>query len=107
MTGTERRIWDVSVPVRHGGLVYPNNPPISITPVQSIATGNTANVPRIDLGSHTGTHVDAPLHFMDGGAGVDELPLDVLIGPARLISFGDDVLSVGEAELRRHNLQGV
>jgi arylformamidase len=107
MTETQRRIWDVSVPVRTGGLVYPNNPPISITPVQSIAAGNTANVSRIDLGSHTGTHVDAPLHFMAGGAGVDELPLDVLMGPARLIAFGDDVLAVGEAELRRHDLEGV
>jgi arylformamidase len=102
-----RRIWDVSMPIRTGGLVYPNNPPISITPVQSIAAGNTANVSRIDLGSHTGTHVDAPLHFIDGAPGVDALPLDVLIGPARLIAFGDDVMAVGEAELRRHDLAGV
>ena len=107
MTASARKIWDVSVPVRAGGLVYPGNPAISITPVQSIAAGDTANVSRIDLGSHTGTHVDAPLHFMDGGAGVDELPLDVLIGPARLIAFGDDVMAVGEAELRRHDLRGV
>ena len=107
MTTQTRRIWDVSVPIRHGGVVYPGNPPISITAVQSIAAGNTANVSRIDLGSHTATHVDAPLHFMDGGAGVDELPLDVLIGPARLISFEDDVLAVGEAELRQHDLRGV
>ena len=107
MTTTEGRIWDVSVPLRRGGLVYPDNPPISITPVKSIAAGDTANVSRVDLGSHTGTHVDAPLHFMDGGAGVDELPLDVLIGPARLIAFGDEVLAVGEAELRQHNLSGV
>ena len=107
MTTAERRIWDVSVPVRHGGLVYPGNPPISITPVSSIAKGDTANVSRIDLGSHTGTHVDAPLHFMDGGAGVDELPLDVLVGPARLIAFGDEVMAVGEAELRRHDLRSV
>jgi arylformamidase len=98
---------DVSMPLRTGGLVYPNNPPISITPVSSIAAGATANVSRLDMGSHTGTHVDAPLHFMDGGAGVDELPLDVLIGPARLIAFGDDVLSVGETELRQHDLTGV
>ena len=107
MTTTKRRIWDVSVPLRHDGLVYPGNPPISITPVQSIAAGGTANVSRIDLGSHTGTHVDAPLHFIDGAAGVDELPLDVLIGPARLIAFGDDVLVVDEAALRRHDLTGV
>ena len=107
MSTRQRRIWDVSMPLRTGGLVYPNNPPISITPVQSIKAGNTANVSRIDLGSHTGTHVDAPLHFLDGGAGVDELPLEVLIGPARLIAFGDDVLAVGEAELRQHDLRGV
>ena len=48
---------------------------------------------RLDFGSHTGTHVDAPLHFIDDGAGVDALPLDVLMGPARLIAFGDDVMS--------------
>jgi len=102
-----RRTYDVSVPLRSGGLVYPNNPAISITPVSQISAGATANVSRIDFGSHTGTHVDAPLHFMDGGAGVDELPLDVLIGPARLIAFDDGVLAVGEPELRRHDLSGV
>ena len=107
MTRTERRIWDVSVPLRDGGLVYPNNPPISITPASSIAKGDTANVSRLSFGSHTGTHVDAPLHFMDGGAGVDELPLDVLVGPARLIAFSDDVMAVGEAEVRQHDLSGV
>jgi arylformamidase len=101
------RIHDVSMPLRSGGLVYPNNPPISITSVSSIAAGATANVSRLDMGSHTGTHVDAPLHFMDGGAGVDELRLDVLMGPARLIAFADDVMAVGEAELRRHDLTGV
>ncbi|MEO8563811.1 MAG: cyclase family protein [bacterium] len=101
------KIYDVSIPLRTGGLVYPNNPPISITPVSSIAAGATANVSRLDMGSHTGTHVDAPLHFLEGGAGVDELRLDVLIGPARLIAFEDDVLAVGEAELRRHDLTGV
>lgn len=101
------RIYDISMPVRTGGLVYPNNPPISITAVQSISAGATANVSRIDLGSHTGTHVDAPKHFLDDGAGVDALPLDVLMGPARLIAFGDAVLAVGEAELRAHDLTGV
>ena len=107
MSERKGRIWDVSVPVRHGGLVYPGNPPISITAVQSIAAGDTANVSRIDLGSHTATHVDAPLHFVAGAPGVDALSLDVLIGPARLICFSDDVLAVSDAELRRHDLAGV
>jgi arylformamidase len=107
MSDAARRIWDVSMPVRNGGLVYPGNPPISISLMQSIAKGDTANVSRLDFGSHTATHVDAPLHFMAGGAGVDELPLDVLIGPARLIAVPDDAMSVGEAELRKHDLTGV
>jgi arylformamidase len=107
MSDAARRIWDVSMPVRSGGLVYPGNPPISITLMQSIARGDTANVSRLDLGSHTATHVDAPLHFLAGGAGVDQLPLDVLIGRARLIAFPDDVMRVGEAELRGHDLTGV
>ncbi|MEO6525135.1 MAG: cyclase family protein [Gemmatimonadaceae bacterium] len=101
------RIYDITMPIRTGGLVYPNNPPISITAVQSIAAGGTANVSRIDLGSHTGTHVDAPKHFIDDGVGVDALPLDTLMGPARLISMGDEVLAVNEAELRAHDLTGV
>jgi arylformamidase len=100
-------IYDVSVPIRTGGVVYPGNPTIAITPQQAISLGAGANVSRVDFGSHSGTHVDAPKHFFDDGAGVDSLPLDVLIGPARLIAFGDEVKSVGEAELRRHDLAGV
>ncbi|HEX7979573.1 MAG TPA: cyclase family protein, partial [Gemmatimonadaceae bacterium] len=92
MSDETRRIWDVSMPVRNGGLVYPGNPPITTSLMQSIAKGDTANVSRLDFGSHTATHVDAPLHFMAGGAGVDQLPLDVLIGRARLIAFPDDVM---------------
>ncbi len=101
------RIHDISVSVRTGGLIYPGNPAISITPQQAISQGAGANVSRVDLGSHTGTHVDAPKHFFDDGAGVDALSLDVLIGPCRLLAFADSVTSIGEAELRAHDLAGV
>jgi arylformamidase len=100
-------IYDISVPLRTGGVVYPGNPAISITAQQAISQGAGANVSRLDLGSHSGTHVDAPKHFFDDGAGVDALPLDVLMGPARLIAFDDAVKSVGEADLRPHDLRGV
>ncbi|MBA3670626.1 MAG: cyclase family protein [Gemmatimonadaceae bacterium] len=95
------------MPIRSGGVVYPGNPEISITAAQAIAQGAGSNVSRLDLGSHTGTHVDAPKHFFDDGAGVDALPLDVLMGPARLLAFADDITSVGEAELVPHSLAGV
>ncbi|MEP6619354.1 MAG: cyclase family protein [bacterium] len=107
MIRSSTRIYDVSVTLRTGGLVYPGNPGISITPQQAISQGAGANVSRIDLGSHTGTHVDAPKHFFDDGAGVDALSLNVLIGPARLLAFSDSVTSIGEAELRAHDLTGV
>ncbi|MDB4915323.1 MAG: putative cyclase/hydrolase [Gemmatimonadetes bacterium] len=102
-----KRIYDISITVRTGGLIYPGNPVTSITPQQAISQGAGANVSRLDLGSHTGTHVDAPKHFFDDGAGVDTMSLDVLMGPARLLEFSDSVLSVGEAELRAHDLSGV
>jgi len=100
-------IYDVSLPLASGGLVYPGNPAISITPQQTIADGAGANVSRIDFGSHTGTHVDAPKHFFDDGAGIDSIPLNILMGPARLLAFGDAVTKIGEAELAAHDLTGV
>ncbi|MGH7689756.1 MAG: cyclase family protein, partial [Gemmatimonadaceae bacterium] len=83
-----RRIYDVSMPVESGGLVYPGNPEIRIELQRSIVNGASFNVSRIDFGSHTGTHVDAPRYFFDDGVGIDAVPLDVLMGPA-LVSAVD------------------
>ena len=101
------KIRDVSVPIRDGGLVYPGNPPIHIELQQAIAKGAGANVSHVDFGSHTGTHVDAPRHFFDDGAGVDQIPLDVLIGQAMVVGFGDDVRAVTRGDLERFDLTGV
>ena len=101
------KIHDVSVPVRDGGLVYPGNPPIHIELQQAIARGAGANVSLIEFGSHTGTHVDAARHFFDDGSGVDEIPLDVLMGRATVLEFGDDVRAVTRADLQKHELTGV
>lgn len=68
--------------------MWPGDPPVRVLLSSSLAKGDPANVSRLDLGSHTGTHIDAPLHFEPGGAPVDSLPLDVLIGPARLVELG-------------------
>ena len=100
------RIYDVSVPIRSGGLVYPGNPEIDISLQQAVAKGAGANVSAIRFGSHTGTHADAARHFFDDGQTVDKIPLERLIGPALLLSFSDDVRSVGAAELRAHDIKG-
>ncbi|HJP61188.1 MAG TPA: cyclase family protein [Gemmatimonadaceae bacterium] len=99
------RIYDVSVPIRTGGLVYPGNPEITIELQQAVAKGASANVSFIRFGSHTGTHADAARHFFDDGQPVDRIPLERLIGPATLVAFPDDVRSVTADHLRSANLK--
>jgi len=101
------QIYDISLPIVAGGLIYPGNPPIEIEAQQSIAAGGSSNVSTLRFGSHTATHVDAPLHMIDNAAGVDQLKLDVLIGPAVVLSFDDSVLSVTADHLRAMDLAGV
>jgi arylformamidase len=100
------RIYDISVPIRSGGLVYPGNPEIEITLQQAVAKGAGANVSTIRFGSHTGTHADAARHFFDDGQTVDRIPLERLIGPALLVAFPDDLPAVTAADLRKHDLKG-
>lgn len=99
-------IYDVSLPIHAGGLVYPGNPEIEISAQQAIARGDGANVSRLCFGTHTGTHVDAPKHFFNEAVGVDALPLDVLMGPAVLIEMPADVKAVSAEHLRMHELKG-
>lgn len=99
-------IYDISMPIRSGGVVYPGNPAISISASSSVSKGDSANVSQICFGSHTGTHADSSRHFFDGAQPVDQIPLERLIGPARLIVMDDAVRSVGEKELRAANVEG-
>ena len=100
-----KRVHDLSIPVRTGGLVYPGNPEIVIEPQQAISQGAGANVSRISFGSHTGTHVDAAKHFFDSGQTVDQIPLHHLVGPALLIGVEESLVSVGASDLERHDLR--
>ncbi len=80
-------IIDISVPVRPGMVTYPGDPTVTLERVVSIADGGVVNLSRLDFGVHSGTHVDAPVHFIDGAAAAESLPLDVLIGPARVLDL--------------------
>ncbi len=79
------RIIDVSVPVRPGMAVYEGDPTVRRELVQSIAGGGICNVSRLDCGVHSGTHIDAPAHFIDGAPGIEATPLDALIGEAHVV----------------------
>jgi arylformamidase len=97
-------IYDISVPVETEGLIYPGNPEIHIELQQAISKGAGANVSSITFGSHTGTHVDAAKHFFDDGETVDRIPIERLIGTAILLAFPDDLMSIGAADLEKHNI---
>ena len=79
------KLIDVSVPLDAQLPTYPNNTPFSLEPIKRIARGDSSNVSTLHMSVHTGTHVDAPRHFFDEGAGTESLPLDLLMGRARVI----------------------
>src|SRR5919204_6355099 len=82
-------IFDVSVPLREGMVTYPGDPEVHLARAASIAGGDVVNLTRIDFGLHSGTHVDAPVHFIEGAAGVDSVPLDALVGPCVVVEVPD------------------
>ena len=95
---------DVSVSLHTGMVHWPDNPPVQIERMLDMERGDVCNVSTISMGSHTGTHMDAPLHFLQHGKGLDQLPLDATIGPARVIEI-DDPESIKPDELRQHSIQ--
>ena len=97
-------IIDVSVAVWPGMVVWEGDPPVRFDRVASIAGGDGYNLTRLELSAHTGTHVDAPLHFLDGGATMDALPLDALIGPCHVVDATAAENSLDAAALERLEL---
>jgi len=81
------RIYDLTVGISPGLPVWPGDPPVILERVKKIAEGANANISRLECGVHTGTHVDAPLHFIDGAPGIDSLSLKVLTGRAYVIDL--------------------
>lgn len=78
-------IFDISLTLSPSLVVWPGDPPVNLTQPASMERGDSFSLTRMDISAHTGTHVDAPAHFVAGGSGVDSLDLNVLIGPALVV----------------------
>jgi len=87
--------------------IFPDDPPVHFRWAKQIAKGDKDNLSAMDMGLHTLTHVDAPLHFVENGTTIDEVPISKLIGPARVISIDVSVDVIDAAELCKHDLVGV
>jgi arylformamidase len=94
---------DISVPLRSGMVHWPDNPPVRIERMLDMERDDVANVSTISLGSHTGTHMDAPIHLVRGAEGMDRMPLDATIGRARMIEI-QDLISIKPDELAPHEI---
>ena len=86
--------------------VYEGNAPLSFEFMLDMRKGDGVTLSKYSLGAHSGTHIDAPQHFIRDGAPVDKVSLDPLIGPARVIDIPDSVRSIDAAELNRHAWKG-
>jgi arylformamidase len=93
-------VFDISVPIRPDMIVYEGDPPVRLGLALSRSGGAVANVSRLELGVHTGTHVDAPVHFIEGAPGSEALPLDALVGAAHVVDATGVGAAVDETALR-------
>jgi len=92
------QIWDITVPFRTDLPLWPGDPPPTMTPMKCQAAGARCNVTRLDTGVHFGTHLDAPVHFIEGTKGVDQLDLGTLVGPC-IVGLVPDVMEIAPRHL--------
>jgi len=95
---------DISVPLRNGMVHWPGDSPFKLERIQDMEHGDSSNLSRIDMGAHSGTHIDATLHFIGDGASIDRMPLSMAIGPARVIEINDPE-SIKPEELKQHRIR--
>ena len=99
-------IYDVTVPVSNELPTWPSDPAVEISDFRSFAAGDGVNVSMLNLGAHTGRHVDAPAHFIEGAAKVESLPLDALIGEAIVIEVPEDFPAIDEEFVKQNYVPG-
>ncbi len=95
---------DISVAVRPGMPVWPGNPDVCFERVMDQDKGDVCTVTNASMGAHTGTHMDAPLHFVRNAATMEQLPIDATVGPARVIRI-QDKKAIHKAELLPYAIQ--
>lgn len=94
------RPWtDISVPIHQGTPIFDGDPPFRIELAMSISAGAVCNTSRLEFGAHTGTHLDAPRHFIEGAPASESIPLDACIGPAWVVDATQLTRTIGAADV--------
>jgi arylformamidase len=92
---------DISAPVSPSMPTFEGDPPVDFELAKSLARGDVCNLTRIDMGAHSGTHIDAPIHFVAGGSGSEAISLDAVIGPAWVVDARDQPGAITADDLAR------
>ncbi len=92
-------LYDATLPMREGMITFPGDPPFRIETFFETRKGDPFNLALLHMGTHLGTHVDPPAHYLEGGATVDQVPLDVLVGPGVLLDLR------GQSSINRKTLE--
>lgn len=95
---------DITIPIKSGMVHWPGDPSVRIKRKLDMNRGGKCNVSFLSMGSHAGTHMDPPLHFIHSGTSLDRMPLQISIGPARVIRIRNPK-QVTADELRLHQIQ--
>jgi arylformamidase len=105
MATTNNHAWiDISVPLYPDMVHWPGDPEFHSELAKSLGTGDVCSLTQLSTSAHIGTHMDAPRHFLKNGVGIDQMPLDTVLGPCRVLEIKDPE-AIKPAELRDHNLQ--
>ena len=95
----ENKWIDISLTIKPGRIVWPGDPEVEVTKLMQIEKGDMCNTRLLKCPVHVGTHIDAPLHFIEGGEGIETLPLSSLAGPAKVIEIKNDkIIPLSEVE---------
>ncbi|MEP7242546.1 MAG: cyclase family protein [Gammaproteobacteria bacterium] len=98
---------DISAPIDPRTTpVYPGDAPIKFDFLKRFDAGDKLTLSAYSMGAHTATHVDAPLHFIKGGAPLNQIPLERFMGPVRVIDCSAEALAIDATELNKHPWRG-
>ena len=97
------KIHDITMDIEPGMLYWHEGKTPEVTDVFTIKDGAPSNVTRWLIGSHTGTHIDAPRHFIDDGLTVDQLPIETFVGRTRVM----DMTHIGDRTITAEDIEKI
>lgn len=96
------KIYDISVPITPDMPVWPGDPAVDLQQVSTISSGESANVTHLSMSAHTGTHIDAPKHFIDNGKTIGQIPMEKLVGEVLVMQIDHSIDVVSKTVLQSH-----